>query len=85
VCSLTDGALLVADFSAQAVVNTILRREFPQDPIVGEEDAKDLRGAEAAVLRGKVVELANSGLDTPHTEDQVPAPLPCPRRTADRR
>ncbi|KAJ9064424.1 3'(2'),5'-bisphosphate nucleotidase [Entomophthora muscae] len=29
----------VADYSAQAVINTILSEKFPNDPIVGEEDA----------------------------------------------
>ncbi|KAI9461539.1 3',5'-bisphosphate nucleotidase [Russula earlei] len=33
----------VADYSAQAVINTILSNAFPNDPIVGEEDASDLR------------------------------------------
>ena len=61
----------VADFSAQAVVNTILMREFPQDPIVGEEDTKDLRGPEAATLQAKVVELANSVLPAPRTANEV--------------
>jgi 3'(2'), 5'-bisphosphate nucleotidase len=52
----------VGDFSAQAVVNTILARAFPGDEIVGEEDAKDLRGESGAELRRRVVELANESL-----------------------
>ena len=50
----------MADFSAQAVVNTILSRAFPGDPIVGEEDAKDLRGdsPEVTALRNRVTDLA---------------------------
>ena len=54
----------VGDFSAQAVVNTILSRAFPDDPIVGEEDAKDLRGdsPEAATLRTRIVSLAGENL-----------------------
>ena len=63
--------LAVADFSAQAVVNTILMREFPNDPIVGEEDSKDLRAPEGATLREKVIELANSVLPTPRTAEEV--------------
>ncbi|CAG8576612.1 10507_t:CDS:2, partial [Dentiscutata heterogama] len=31
----------IADFSVQAVVNTILCKFFPNDPVVGEEDSKD--------------------------------------------
>ena len=54
----------VGDFSAQAVVNTILSRAFPGDSIVGEEDARDLRGdsPEATTLRNRVVDLAASAL-----------------------
>ncbi|KZV75022.1 3(2),5-bisphosphate nucleotidase HAL2 [Peniophora sp. CONT] len=50
----------VADFSAQAVVNTILSHAYPSDPIVGEEDADDLRTNET--LRERVVQLANDTL-----------------------
>jgi 3'(2'), 5'-bisphosphate nucleotidase len=53
----------VADFSAQAVINTILSRAFPSDPIVGEEDADDLRDNETLLAR--VAELANDALSAP--------------------
>ncbi|KAG0280709.1 ATP-dependent RNA helicase ddx42 [Linnemannia exigua] len=59
----------IGDFSAQAVINTILHKSFPEDPIVGEEDSKDLRGEEGRSMREKVLELANSGLDQALTED----------------
>ncbi|KAI8579175.1 hypothetical protein K450DRAFT_243123 [Umbelopsis ramanniana AG] len=49
----------VADFSAQAVVNTYLGEHFPEDPIVGEEDSKDLRDDAGKALREKVLELTN--------------------------
>lgn len=49
----------VGDFSAQAVVNTILGHAFPGDEIVGEEDAADLRAESGVELRKRVVELAN--------------------------
>ncbi|THH31675.1 hypothetical protein EUX98_g2512 [Antrodiella citrinella] len=52
----------VGDFSAQAVINTILNRAFPDDPIVGEEDAADLRAESGAALRKRIVELANATL-----------------------
>ena len=54
----------MGDFSAQAVVNTILSRAFPDDPIVGEEDAKDLRGEspETTALRNRVIDLAGKNL-----------------------
>ncbi|KAI0058614.1 3(2),5-bisphosphate nucleotidase HAL2 [Artomyces pyxidatus] len=57
----------VADFSAQAVINTILLRAFPHDPIIGEEDASDLRTNE--LLRTRVVDLANEALsEKPNVE-----------------
>ncbi|KAH9958442.1 3(2),5-bisphosphate nucleotidase HAL2 [Russula dissimulans] len=59
----------VADYSAQAVVNTILTNAFPNDPIVGEEDASDLRARprneEVEVLRARVVQLADDVLELP--------------------
>ena len=54
--------LSVGDFSAQAVVNTILNRTFPDDPIVGEEDAADLRVESGKALRDRIIELANETL-----------------------
>ena len=64
-CSLTVG-----DFSAQAVVNTILTRAFPDDKIVGEEDAADLREESGVALRNRIVELANETLTTPLQPDE---------------
>ncbi|KAF8259545.1 3(2),5-bisphosphate nucleotidase HAL2 [Lactarius quietus] len=57
----------VADFAAQAVINTVLSHAFPDDPIVGEEDAADLRAGtpESDVLRARVVELADDVLAQP--------------------
>ncbi|CAO3633871.1 unnamed protein product [Mucor fragilis] len=52
----------VADFSAQAIVNTYLKDHFPEDPIVGEEDSKDLQGDEGKPLREKVFSLTNGVL-----------------------
>ncbi|KAG8849566.1 hypothetical protein FRB96_000716 [Tulasnella sp. 330] len=60
----------IGDFSAQAVINTILHSAFPNDPIVGEEDAKDLRHeTEGRILRERVTELANSALSKPLGND----------------
>ncbi|CAG8715628.1 336_t:CDS:2 [Funneliformis caledonium] len=58
----------VADFSAQAVVNTILYHSFPNDPIIGEEDTKDLRVESGKELRAKIHSLTNSILDDPLDE-----------------
>ncbi|KAH9840604.1 3(2),5-bisphosphate nucleotidase HAL2 [Rhodofomes roseus] len=55
----------VGDFAAQAVVNTILSRTFPHDPIVGEEDSNDLRADTGVSLRERVVALANESLTAP--------------------
>ncbi|PCH34604.1 3(2),5-bisphosphate nucleotidase HAL2 [Wolfiporia cocos MD-104 SS10] len=55
----------VGDFSAQALVNTMLGRAFPDDPIVGEEDSADLRDPSGAALRDRVVALANEALTAP--------------------
>ncbi|KAI8988925.1 3',5'-bisphosphate nucleotidase [Pilobolus umbonatus] len=52
----------VADFSAQAIVNTILQQSVPNDPIIGEEDSKDLQGESGRVLREKVFSLTNGVL-----------------------
>jgi len=53
----------VADFSAQALVCTILKHAFPTDPIVGEEDAADLRAN--ASMAQRIAELANDALNSP--------------------
>ncbi|KAJ1656853.1 3'(2'),5'-bisphosphate nucleotidase, partial [Coemansia sp. RSA 25] len=53
----------VADFGAQAVVNHILEQHFPDDPVVGEEDSKDLQGEDGRALREKVTELILRAID----------------------
>jgi 3'(2'), 5'-bisphosphate nucleotidase len=52
----------VADFGAQALVSHALMRAFPEDPLVGEEDASDLRGPANVGLRAKVVSHVRSVL-----------------------
>lgn len=54
-----NSPVTVADYSVQAIVNNTLSEAFPNDPIVGEEDSKDLRVPEGAVLKQKVVDLCN--------------------------
>ena len=44
----------VADFAAQAVVCAVLEAELPDDRVVGEEDAADLRQGAHATLRDAV-------------------------------
>jgi 3'(2'), 5'-bisphosphate nucleotidase len=66
--------LKVANYSTQAVINTILSHAFPDDPIIGKEDAADLRSPAmdaanideaSALLHVRVVELADSVLAQP--------------------
>ena len=58
----------VGDYSAQAVVNTVIASHFPNDGIVGEEDSKDLRQEGAASLRSQIFALANEALSIPASE-----------------
>jgi 3'(2'), 5'-bisphosphate nucleotidase len=54
----------VADYGSQAIVNAILQSTFPKDPIVGEEDANELR--RNPDLKAKVWNLVSSTLqETP--------------------
>ena len=58
----------VADYCSQAVVCRALARALPDDPIVAEEDATDLRQAEHASVLGRMLsELAAAGM-TSETE-----------------
>ncbi|MEM6394157.1 MAG: 3'(2'),5'-bisphosphate nucleotidase [Planctomycetota bacterium] len=52
----------VADFASQAVICSIIAKLFPGDPIVGEEDAADLRGDQAA-LAEKVAQHAGTSVE----------------------
>ncbi|EIW53050.1 3',5'-bisphosphate nucleotidase [Trametes versicolor FP-101664 SS1] len=60
----------VGDYAAQAVVNTILGRTFPKDPVVGEEDAADLRVESGKTLRERIVQLASETLAAPLAEGE---------------
>jgi 3'(2'), 5'-bisphosphate nucleotidase len=61
----------VADFASQAVINLALMDAFPNDPVVGEEDSKDLKTPAGASLRAKVVEWTNEVLGTNFSEETV--------------
>lgn len=45
----------IADFGSQAVICKAIRDTFPNDPIVGEEDALDLRTPDFAPIRDQVL------------------------------
>ncbi|KAJ2932406.1 hypothetical protein H1R20_g4720, partial [Candolleomyces eurysporus] len=55
----------VGDFAAQALISTILQNAFPNDPIVGEEDASDLRVESGKAMRDRIISLANDALTAP--------------------
>lgn len=46
----------IADFGAQAIICKALKAAFPNDPVVGEEDAADLRQPEMATPLAQVTE-----------------------------
>ncbi|KAF8628180.1 hypothetical protein AX15_004061 [Amanita polypyramis BW_CC] len=52
----------VGDYAAQAVISSMLEYAFPSDPIVGEEDASDLRTQSGTTLCERIIELANEAL-----------------------
>lgn len=52
----------VADFGAQAIVSHLLVAAFPEDPLVGEEDADALREEANAALKDKVLDAVRSFL-----------------------
>jgi len=49
----------IADYGSQAVICRILRETFPQDPIVAEEDAQELRKPENVELLREVARYVN--------------------------
>ncbi len=57
-----NSPVTVADFAAQAVVAATLEAAFPNDSLVGEEDAVGLRGDAASALRARVTEIVSSSL-----------------------
>ncbi|WP_417851178.1 3'(2'),5'-bisphosphate nucleotidase [Thalassoglobus sp.] len=59
----------VADFASQAVICRALREMFPNDPIVGEEDSKELRTAENAPFRTRILkEIQATGVEASEEE-----------------
>ena len=80
--SLSLSKLKVADYAAQAVINTVLSHAFPDDPIIGEEDASDLRASSSSsssttggdALCARVVELADDILAQPPLPSFPPSP-----------
>lgn len=53
----------IADFASQALVCRALHAAFPQDPVIGEEDARELRGGKTAdFLQQIVAEISAVGV-----------------------
>jgi 3'(2'), 5'-bisphosphate nucleotidase len=52
----------VADFASQAIVGSVLAEAFPDDPLVGEEEAAELRSEQRERERGLVVGHVVRGL-----------------------
>jgi len=52
----------IADFGSQAIISMALSAAFPEDPLVGEEDAVLLRKND--MLRGKVHKLVSNAIGT---------------------
>ncbi|OAX39699.1 3,5-bisphosphate nucleotidase HAL2 [Rhizopogon vinicolor AM-OR11-026] len=57
-----ESPVTVGDYAAQAVINTILKKAFPKDHIVGEEGADALREESNTRLKERVVALATNAL-----------------------
>ncbi len=61
----------VADFASQAIVCQQLAAALPADPVVGEEDAEDLRSGDAASLREAVAREVAAQLGRDLDEETV--------------
>ncbi len=70
----------LADFASQAVINMELRRTFPDDPVVSEEESAALK--ENDDLRGKVAELVRE-IDPSASESDIMSAIDFGDRTID--
>jgi len=52
----------VADFASQALVSCLLAQDFPNDPLVGEEDSKDLRSPDQEPMLARVTGFVQRAL-----------------------
>lgn len=65
----------IGDFGAQALIIQAIKSVFPEDEVVGEEEASELRQDEK--LRSQIWELVNSTrLSDPETEKIIGGPIP---------
>lgn len=54
----------VADYGSQAIICRALQKNFPNDPVVGEEDASDLRLAEYSHARTQVTDFVRQTMES---------------------
>ena len=59
----------VADFGSQAVVCRLLKEAFPNDPVIGEENADVLRADDGAPLRERVISQVRQEIPDATEED----------------
>eukprot|EP00002_Diphylleia_rotans_P022213 TRINITY_DN4348_c0_g1_i6.p1 TRINITY_DN4348_c0_g1~~TRINITY_DN4348_c0_g1_i6.p1 ORF type:complete len:1009 (+),score=227.54 TRINITY_DN4348_c0_g1_i6:56-3082(+) len=64
----------IADYGAQAVVVKQLRAAFPNDPVVGEEDAKELRATEGEEMKNRVCDLVRS-IESEFSDEEILAAI----------
>lgn len=64
-----ESPVTIADFSSQAVISHMLAVEFPDIPLMGEEDATDLRSAKNDAQRQSVCDAVRSVLPELGTEE----------------
>jgi len=62
---------IVADLSVQAVISTLLKKSFPFDPLIGEEDSQIFSGNSGENLASSVLEIVNSVLKEPLSLSEV--------------
>lgn len=74
----------VADFGSQAIICKALSEAFPNDPVVGEEDATELRQPEMANNLAKVTEYV-TGVLPDATSQQVTDWIDCGNGTVSQR
>ena len=52
----------IADYGSQAIICKMLKENFPQDPVVAEEDARDLRLPAMKGQLGKILNYVSTAL-----------------------
>ena len=59
-----NSPVTVADFASQALICRTLQQSFPDDPVIGEEGAEELRTAEGAEFLNRIVQECSAvGVD----------------------